>query len=274
MINVASFGFVERLSGLPDGGQLTGGVNHFFNIAIIFFFLCIVYVIAVEVPKSREKTKKDMEFFCSSNGFDYDPAFSSFELLKGGVSAAPAPEKKGFFKKLSLAGTGDSPLGFTGLEFFWEGQHRCAENLVLVPFKNGKLYFFDYGYSEVYRKGTRYFKIALMKVSSPLPEFALKPKGDGLLDKVFTDLGDAAKNLELPGRPEFSRKYFLLAREPEAAFAFLTEERTRVLEENSDWTVYAAGEYLALFNNRVCVTPENYRAYIDSAGDLLEALKV
>ena len=164
------------------------------------------------------------------------------------------------------------PLAHTKLGIFNSGRARRAANLVLVPFKRGKIFFFDYRYTTGRGKHshTHNFTLALMKTAASIPDFYLRP--ENFLDKIGEFIG--FDDIDIQGHPGFSSKYHLKSSFPEAVVSFFNNERIVAMENGPAWNVYAGGPYFVLFKKRGIVPVAAYPNYIEEVKTLLNFLNL
>ena len=187
-----------------------------------------------------------------------------------------APEVK---KKL-ISFKREEFLDYTNLQIFIRGYSKEARNLLIIPFKDNFVFLFDYFYtigedrnwntSDKYKEEKNEHTIALIKLSSKLPDFYLRP--ENIADKISAKLG--FDDIDIEQYPEFSKKYYLLGKNKDEILSFFTPERIAYLENNSGWTIYAKDNYLAFFKGVNRISANDYENYINEISIFLGSINV
>lgn len=164
------------------------------------------------------------------------------------------------------------PLENTGIDLFSRGHSAKADNL-LTPAgdASASACYFDYTYFTGSGKTrTRHdFTLALFRFDkASFPAFKLRP--ETLMDKLGAIIG--FEDIDIPGFPEFSRKYLLKGKDPAAIMGFFSPGRINHFEQNPGWGVEAAGQYIAVYSGKVFQPVKNYPAFMAAAKALVSDL--
>lgn len=164
------------------------------------------------------------------------------------------------------------PLENTGLSLFLRGHSTEAADM-LTPSADvpGSVWFFDYTYITGSGKtqARHDFTLGLFRLEkASFPVFELRP--ETLMDKLGAIIG--FEDIDIPGFPEFSRKYLLKGKDPGAILAFFSPARINYFEQNPGWGVEAAGQYIAVYSGNVFQKVKTYPAFMASAKALVSDL--
>jgi hypothetical protein len=107
---------------------------------------------------------------------------------------------------------------------------------------------------------------------TPLPQFQLAP--ENVLWHLVEKLGYS--DIDIDGAPDFSKRFFLHAKDEAAARALFTPEVTQVFEQmdpKNNFYVNASGSWLVLTRQRRSIRPEQYREILQQAEPIASAFR-
>ncbi|HOD11895.1 MAG TPA: hypothetical protein PLO93_04525 [Candidatus Omnitrophota bacterium] len=155
---------------------------------------------------------------------------------------------------------------------FHRGHSQYAYNILKGNYKNKDVLAFDYHYAVTVhtKNGTRtqhyHFSAVILRTDFPLKELAIRP--EGLLDKIGEFVGLDDIDFE---SNEFSRKFFVTAKEKKFAYGMIHQGMMEYLLENPNYLIHTNRNEILIYQNKV-FQPEEFAKCLDVGVGMIERI--
>jgi hypothetical protein len=167
--------------------------------------------------------------------------------------------------------SGEINLENTNISLFSRGDRRIVEYIFSVPFKNNKIFFFDYEYSvSVGTRTTSVYcvNVALFKSNNDIPSFYLKP--ESFFDQIPNLFG--YNDIDFPHRPIFSKKYYLKSDDETKVRYFFNDTLLAFLESTPNLYIESKNNLIAIYHN-IFSREDEYLNFIENVKNILNFLR-
>jgi len=173
------------------------------------------------------------------------------------------PEDKEFNAQLAAS----SPF-----EILSKGRNSKAYNILRGQRRDAQAAQFDYKYITGSGRSSQTHRLTLVLLTleqAELVPFTLR--GRGFFDKVAAKFGQ--KEIRIESSPEFSKKYLVKGNDEEAVPRLFSPTVLSLFEQQNNLACEASGNQLLVYRPDRTVKPEDTRAFLDTAAQLLELMR-
>jgi carbonic anhydrase len=173
------------------------------------------------------------------------------------------PEDKEFNAQL----TASDPF-----EILTKGRNHKAYNILRGQKRDAQAALFDYKYITGSGRSSQTHRLTLVLLTLEQAELVpLTLRGRGFFDKVAAKFGQ--KEISIEPTSEFSKKYLVKGSDEEAVRRLFSPTVLSLFEQQNNLACEASGKQLLVYRPDRNVKPEDTRAFLDNAAQLLELMR-
>jgi len=233
-----------------------------------YIIIAVMGAIVLGVVYADKRRKNKIKEIAEKSGFEYD--FNG-DILIGYIGSDRAvPEERSFVLN-KYSDDVSRYLYSTGISLFDNGHSKKTKNIISFPFKNSKIFLFDYYYTVGSGKNSTTYSqtVAFYKSDKKFPSFSMRP--ENFFDTITSLVG--YNDIDFNEFPSFSKLYYLKSKDEATVKEFFSEHRIRFFEQTPGWYLEANENFIVLYKKGL-VSVDKYQQHIDEVTNIFNSLDI